>query len=112
MNDPTELVKTFVVAATGIDRMTIIAATSLDPTSLVPIGTVTGMLVFIFLAFLRDSARNDTRADVNNAKLVAAAENERDRAITERDAERFRHAEELAQKDAIIAQLLEERRTQ
>lgn len=53
------------------------------PSTLIPIGTVTGMLVAIFVLFLRDSARNDQRADIIAAKLVAAAEAERDRARVE-----------------------------
>lgn len=62
------------------------------PSTLIPIGTVTGMLVAVFVLFLRDSARNDQRADIIAAKLVAAAEAERDRARA--DAEK--RIEELA----------------
>lgn len=62
-----------------------------SPSTLIPIGTVTGMLVAVFVLFLRDSARNDQRADIIAAKLVAAAEAERDRARLdiERQAEQY-----------------------
>lgn len=43
-------------------------------------GGVAGLLGSLFLLFLRDSARNDRRADDTAAKLVAAANAERDRA--------------------------------
>ena len=62
---------------------TTVLLAELDIPSAVPIGTVTGMLVMIFILFLRDSARNDERADVTYAKLVAAAEADRDRARAE-----------------------------
>lgn len=43
-------------------------------------GGIAGLLGSLFLLFLRDSARNDKRADDTAAKLVAAANAERDRA--------------------------------
>ena len=61
-----------------VSVLVIVAA--IDIPTAVPIGTVTGMLVAIFALFIRDSKRNDERADVTYAKLVAAAEADRDRA--------------------------------
>jgi hypothetical protein len=43
-------------------------------------GGIAGLLGSLFLLFLRDSARNDRRADDTAARLVAAANAERDRA--------------------------------
>lgn len=44
-----------------------------DLTNLVPIGTVTGMLVIIMVAFIKDSARQDERVDKTAHQLVDAA---------------------------------------
>lgn len=103
------LLGTVAVASTDLVVVAVLAAAApLDLTSVIPIGTVTGMLAIIFTLFIRDSARNDTRADVTNAKLVAAAESERDRAIEERDAERIRHEKELLtlREDALAGRVL------
>lgn len=63
---------------TSFDPVWVIA--QFDPSTMIPIGTVTGMLVAVFVLFIRDSARNDQRADLINTKLVQGAEAERDRA--------------------------------
>jgi hypothetical protein len=55
----------------------------LDPATMIPIGTVTGMLVAVFVLFIRDSARNDQRADDTYGQMVKSAEAERDRYRTE-----------------------------
>lgn len=66
------------------------------------ITTVTGLLATLFILFMRDSARNDQRADAVNAELVAAARAERDRAME--DARVFRE-----QCDMLSRQLNEQR---
>lgn len=53
--------------------------------TIVPVGTVTGMLAIIFGWFLRQSARRDQSVENQAARLVAEANQERDYARKERD---------------------------
>lgn len=65
--------------------------------TLIPIGGLTGGLITLFVMFLRDSARNDDRADSTAAKLVAGAEKERDLARQDLHDERQRALEKSMQ---------------
>jgi len=76
----------------------------LDPSTIVPVGTITGMLVAIFVLFMRDNARNDERADVVSAKLVAAAEADRDRAVLALKEERKLRIVEVEKAETRCAQ--------
>ena len=55
----------------------------LDVTTLIPVGTVTGMLVVVFGLFVKDAVRSDKRADKLNAQRVAEVEADRDRAAAQ-----------------------------
>lgn len=63
--------------------------------TLAPIGTITGMLVAVFVIFMKDNARNDERHDVITAKMVAQADADRDRAIEALRLVEERHAQDM-----------------
>lgn len=56
-----------------------------EAATLVPIGTVTGMLVAIFIWFIKAAANQNKRIDENNQQVINATFAERDRAFAERD---------------------------
>ena len=78
------MIPTFPVAAAALfSSMVLVASVASETNQLLPVGTITGALVTVLVVFLRSQARNDTRQDVISARMVAAAEAERDRVRAE-----------------------------
>lgn len=89
------------------EASTLIFGVDIDPSTLIPIGSVTGFMGVVLVAFLRRTREQDTRSESQSDKAVAWANKQRDDAIAERDAERrarVREAETFRQeKQQIIA---------
>lgn len=79
-----------------------------DLDTIIPVGTVTGMLVAIFIAFMRDSARKDRRVDDITKDQIVQLRLDRDEAIRKAiEADREKDALEVALR-AEIAKLTSE----
>lgn len=76
-----------------------------DPTTLVPVGSVTALLIAVFSIFIKRASSQDQRIDEVNKKLVDSAYSDRDKVILEKESVESRLRGVVEVKDQLIEEL-------